>query len=102
MPQLLYPGHKYLGPGNPLKNGNPVDKADSIAWQHDHEYHDARTVKDVRDSDWKAIKAFGSDFLSRPNLPSAAGFVGLGVKTATERALNTTIYPNIGKNEQCV
>ncbi|KAL3175789.1 hypothetical protein MRX96_000975 [Rhipicephalus microplus] len=26
-----FPGHQYLGPGNPLRNGDPVHKDDGIA-----------------------------------------------------------------------
>ncbi|KAL1426057.1 hypothetical protein MTO96_018532 [Rhipicephalus appendiculatus] len=28
-------GHRYLGPGNPLRNGDPVDEDDGIAKSHD-------------------------------------------------------------------
>ncbi|KAL1446323.1 hypothetical protein MTO96_044614, partial [Rhipicephalus appendiculatus] len=27
--------HRYLGPGNPLRNGDPVDEDDGIAKSHD-------------------------------------------------------------------
>lgn len=97
-PAFLYPGHKYLGPGNPLNNGEPVDSADRIAQVHDIEYSKAKSFGDIHSSDLKAIKSFGSDFTTKPNLPSAAGFVGLGVKYLTESAINRPIYPfSIGK-----
>ncbi|AGF85785.1 VP1 [Canine bocavirus 3] len=34
----LFPGYKYLGPFNPLDNGEPVNKADSVAREHDLAY----------------------------------------------------------------
>lgn len=97
MVKFLYPGHKYLGPGNPLRNGKPVDKADQIAEKHDWEYHYAKTKDDVYKSDQRAISAFARDFVSHPNLPSLAGFAGLGIKTATEHLFDTVFYPHIGE-----
>ena len=46
MPSLLYPNHRYLGPGNPIDNGTPVDNADRIAQVHDIEYNSARTKEE--------------------------------------------------------
>ena len=95
MPSLLYPNHRYLGPGNPIDNGTPVDNADRIAQVHDIEYNSARTKEDIFESDTRAIQSFKSDFLAKPNLPSLVGLVGLGVKNTVEQSLlNTTIYPN--------
>ena len=95
MPSLLYPNHRYLGPGNPIDNGTPVDNADRIAQVHDIEYNSARTKEDIFESDARAIQSFKSDFLAKPNLPSLVGPVGLGVKNTVEQSLlNTTIYPN--------
>ncbi len=35
---LTLPGSKYIGPGNPMNRGKPVDKADANAYQHDIDY----------------------------------------------------------------
>lgn len=35
----IYPGYKYLGPGNPLNQGPPVNKLDAAAKKHDEKYH---------------------------------------------------------------
>lgn len=95
MPPLLYPNHRYLGPGNPLENGEPVDNADRIAKVHDYEYSAAKTKEDIFESDNRAIQKFRSDFVTHPNLPSLAGLIGLGVKNTVEQSLlNSTIYPN--------
>nr|ASC49328.1 VP1 [Dromedary camel bocaparvovirus 1] len=36
---ILFPGYKYLGPFNPLDNGEPVNKADEAAKRHDLAYN---------------------------------------------------------------
>lgn len=36
---LTLPGYKYLGPGNSLNRGVPVNKLDSVAKKHDEQYH---------------------------------------------------------------
>lgn len=94
--KLLYPGHNYLGPGNPLNNGAPVDTADEIAKVHDIEYHNATSEQDIFDSDKKAIFNFSKDFVTHPNLPSLAGAAGLTIKHAVENVTGV-IYPS-GEN----
>lgn len=37
---LVYPGTKYIGPGNPMNLGAPTSKADALAFQHDKDYED--------------------------------------------------------------
>jgi hypothetical protein len=97
--KFLYPGHKYLGPGNPLKNGEPVDNADKIARVHDYEYHSAKNQSEVFKSDEKAIFNFAKDFVTQPNLPSLAGAFGLTVKHGVEKNLTGVLYPTgDGKN----
>lgn len=36
---VLFPGYNYLGPFNPLENGDPVNKADEAAKKHDQAYN---------------------------------------------------------------
>nr|QTE04062.1 MAG: VP [Phylloscopus inornatus parvoviridae sp.] len=91
---VLFPGYNYLGPGNSLDNGEPVNKVDKVARDHDIAYSRARSKQDIFNSDWKAIKSFGSEFIKSPSIAAASGAVGLGIKTGVERSINKTIYPN--------
>ena len=47
MPELTLIGYKYLGPGNKLDKGEPVNRADRIAQIHDFAYDKAKTKEDV-------------------------------------------------------
>lgn len=93
--KLLYPGHNYLGPGNPLPNGEPVDKADEIARDHDYEYRDAKSELDVHLSDAKAIARFSanSGIAGGFDIPSNVGALGLAAKKVGEYYSGTTLYP---------
>lgn len=91
--KFLYPGHNYLGPGNDLINGPPVDKADEIAREHDYSYHNADNSTDIFKSDVTNTIKFAKDFIDKPNLPSFSGALGLGLKTYVESSLGQTIYP---------
>lgn len=93
MPQFTLIGHKYLGPGNPLNNGIPINTADRIAQVHDNEYHVAKTKEDIYNSDRNAIEDFKKDFIENPNLSSLIGYSGLSIKHNIEKSLNTIIYP---------
>ena len=63
-------GYNYCGPGNPLDNGNPLNKTDSACQVHDMEYsaiskNKNKISKDdlnrmVRDSDHKLISAINN------------------------------------------
>lgn len=35
---FLYPGSKYIGPGNKLDSGKPTSQADAVAREHDYQY----------------------------------------------------------------
>lgn len=91
--RFLYPGHHYLGPGNPLENGEPVDNADRIAQVHDYEYNQAVNKSDIYKSDEKAIFNFAKDFVTQPNLPSLTGALGLSLKHGVEKNLTGVLYP---------
>lgn len=90
--KFLFPGHNYLGPGNPLNNGPSVDNADEIAREHDYSYENARSSFDINQSDFKAIGQFGWDFIQDPNLASLSGAVGIGAKKYLETYTGIT-YP---------
>ena len=54
------PGHNYVGPGNKLDNGLPVDTDDLIAQHHDWHYANAKNKQDIRNADieflWETAK----------------------------------------------
>lgn len=88
---MNFPG--YLGPGNKLKIGIPVDTDDEIAQVHDNEYHIAQSKIDIWNADRKAIRSFYNDARSNLNWHSAIGAAGLGIKHLAEKATNSVIYP---------
>jgi hypothetical protein len=92
--KFVLPGHRYIGPGNPLNNGQPVDSDDAIAKTHDIAYNNAETAEDVRAADRKAIGEFAHDAYHNLNPHSALGAAGLGVKYGVE-SLTGVIYPSI-------
>lgn len=91
---MLYPGHKYLGPGNPLDNGEPVDEADRIARDHDYSYDSAKSEWDIHKTDIESIGRFSYNSAKNIfDLPSAVGAAGLTAKKGLEVATGTTLYP---------
>lgn len=65
---MVLPGSKYIGPGNEMNKGKPVDQADANAYQHDLDYdeylkkgHKAKDVytgySDADERLWKNTKA---------------------------------------------
>ncbi|CAK1580535.1 unnamed protein product [Parnassius mnemosyne] len=36
---IIFPGYKYLGPGNALDRGVPINALDAAAKKHDEKYH---------------------------------------------------------------
>lgn len=90
MPRL--PFHKYLGPGNDLNEGEPINSADAIARLHDNQYENVKTSDDVFRADEDAIEHFTHDFLHTHSIPSAIGAAGLFLKNRLERYTGI-IYP---------
>lgn len=89
---MNFPGHNYLGPGNPIENGEPVDEDDRIARRHDILYYAATSVEDIRAANRSAIVDFTKDFLYTGNYHSAIGSVGLGLKYIGESVFGVQ-YP---------
>lgn len=86
------PFHNYIGPGNPLHNGPPVDQDDLIAQLHDTRYAHAQSDQDIHRADNEAI----GDFLSNVANPhSAIGAIGLGAKRLFESAAGRVVYPDM-------
>lgn len=94
---LVFPGHKYLGPGNKLSNGLPIDSDDLIAQEHDIAYENANVKEDVIMADEIAIFAFTIDWIKNKNWHSFVGALGLSIKHIAEIILDTTLYPILPK-----
>nr|QTE03713.1 MAG: hypothetical protein [Periparus ater parvoviridae sp.] len=94
--RFLFPGHRYLGPGNKLDNGKPVDVDDEIAQEHDSAYHQAKSEADIFKADGVAISKFNHDFASNHNFHSLVGSAGLNVKNFVEESvLGRVLYPSM-------
>ncbi len=86
------PGTKYIGPGNPLDNGDPVSNADEDARQHDIAYSKGG---DVSEPDQLAINQFTDHFVDNPlDIPALAGSIGLRTKQFVEKKTGQ-IYPSV-------
>nr|QKE54881.1 MAG: capsid protein [Parvoviridae sp.] len=77
-----WPGHRYLGPGNQLDAGEPVDRDDEIAREHDIAYE--RNPNEAAAADTQAIDKFAEDFQRNLNVHSLVGAVGLQAKKSWE------------------
>lgn len=105
-PSLLVPGHRYLGPGNPLRNGQPTNQVDEAARQHDIRYSQAedtfRSSGNLEEA-YKNIQDADEDFLYslddiEPGTYTEAfgkfvGKTGIGIKKGVEGTLHSTLYP---------
>lgn len=92
MPAFNVPGYRYLGPGNKLNNGKPVNSADSIARDHDFAYERAKSASDIRSADRQAI----GQFIGDKSIGGAIGAAGLGAKYIGESIVGVQ-YPNMSK-----
>lgn len=88
------PGHKYIGPGNKLDRGTPVDEDDIIAQEHDQAYENAKSVGDVQKADDKAFNDFLTDWIENGNVHSLIGAIGIKGKAYVEK-LTGHLYPDI-------
>ncbi|KAL3211370.1 hypothetical protein MRX96_008464 [Rhipicephalus microplus] len=71
--QFTRTGHRYLGNGNPLRNGDPVDEDDGIAKSHDEAYERATSHEDVFAADQASAALFLNDFRRTDNWHSPLG-----------------------------
>lgn len=91
--QLLWTGHNYMGPGNPLENGDPTTNADNVARTHDYAYAHAWSESDIKAANEKAK----SQFLEHPTeFSSLVGYSGIAIKKIVEK-FTGTLYPNIAE-----
>lgn len=98
--KFLYPGHNYLGPGNTINEGEPIDTDDAIAREHDIAYNRARNNEDIFNADNIAIEKFSKDAYDTGNIHSVVGAVGLSAKHLVEKLSNKVIYPNLDNKQK--
>lgn len=89
---FLLPGYRYLGPGNPLDNGEPINALDSDAREHDTAYENAYTAEHVREADRVAIAKFANHH-SVDNFAAVIGIAGLTAKYDIE-SVSGVKYPS--------
>lgn len=94
---FVLPGHKYIGPGNSLFLGEPVDEDDRIAYKHDLAYNKSTTTAEILQADREAISEFWGDATTNYNYHSLLGAAGLGIKHLYEKNFGV-IYPSITGN----
>lgn len=87
---FLVPGYRYLGPGNPLNNGEPVNALDRLAQIHDHAYDRATLPEHIHSADLEFIA--GAKAVGTPMARTAAAAIRL--KLDTERITGVQ-YPNL-------
>lgn len=92
---FVFPRHKYLGPGNDLNAGSPVDTDDFIAQHHDQNYENASNKEDIHHADEKAIFAFIIDWVKNKDWHSAVRAMGLGLKYVIEVICGKIFYPKL-------
>ncbi len=91
-PGYTLPGHKFIGPGNPIDTEVPVDEDDAIAKEHDEAYATAKNQKDIAIADEQAADKFLSDWQTNANTHSLLGGLGLIGKKHVEQTIGS-IYP---------
>lgn len=79
-------GYKYLGPGNPLDNGEPINHLDELAREHDISYDKAQDQVDILESDLEytckfMLNSLRPDVSATEKIWSVIGTVGLGLKS---------------------
>lgn len=109
---FLFPGHNYLGPGNPENNGPPTNRVDQAAQHHDTAYGEAvkqfETSGDEQEA-FQSIQEADDTFLSELSettpgnytefFGKLAGQIGITAKKNIEGVLHSTLYPRFKREE---
>lgn len=98
---FVLPGSKYIGPGNEMNKGKPVDRADANAYQHDVDYdnylkkgHKARDVYlGWSDADARLLKNTKADTASGLAVNLGMGAKKLLHKTGLTKRIRDTDIP---------
>ena len=88
----VFPGYYYLGPGNSLENGEPLNDSDAIARQHDldytllsknkHHFTDVDLKKQIRESDNRFLSSLNKH--KSDGIGNRFGYYGIYGKTLLE------------------
>ena len=81
---MRLPYHKYIGPGNSLDEGSPVDFDDYLALEHDKTYEGSTSDSDIIQSDKQFASDFFSHWVETGHIPSLIGAAGLKTKSYIE------------------
>lgn len=112
MVELTLPGYNYLGPGNDIDNGPPVNAVDEIAKKHDEDYEkitmEHQVTGDLEESKRK-IREADKEFINNMKDVEAptvhefigkhAGITGILVKSTLEKVMDTLLYPRLKDGE---
>lgn len=103
---LTLPGFNYLGPANPLNNGEPKNAVDRVAKEHDIRYQEIldsfklhRNKFTVFDQVQEADRIFLDSLKDvKPKswcecLGKRVGYLMISVKMRVEKCFRTTFYP---------
>lgn len=101
---FVLPGSKYIGPGNELNKGKPVDEADANALQHDYDYDNylkkGHKAKDVytgwSDADDRLLKKTKADTPNGLAVNLGIGAKKLLHKTGLTKRIRDTDDPHKG------
>lgn len=100
---FVLPGSKYIGPGNEMNKGKPVDQADANAYQHDLDYdayikkgHKARDVyTGWSDADKRLLKNTKADTPNGLAVNLGMGAKKLLHKTGLTKRIRDTDQPRV-------
>jgi hypothetical protein len=102
---FVLPGSKYIGPGNKMNKGAPVDEADANAYQHDIDYDNylkkGHSKKDVylgySDADERLLKNTKANTASGLAVNLGMGAKKLLNKTGLTKRIRDTDTPTVSK-----
>lgn len=108
---IIFPGSKYIGPGNSMNKGNPKGKGDAAAYQHDVDYDDyiksgkvkkSRVYLGYSDADERLRNRAKKNL--HKDTGSMAAYVGMSLKkglhkiTGSKRIKDKKVYGETGKS----
>lgn len=113
MVDLTLPGYKYLGPGNDVDKGPPVNAIDAIAKKHDEDYEKVTMElketgdveegkKKIQEADKKFIENLADIEASTVHefIGKHVGITGILAKSTLEKVLNTILYPRLRTDDE--
>lgn len=109
---LVLPGYKYLGPGNSLNRGPPVNQLDAAAKKHDEQYHKIteyyKKTKNYKQFN-ESIRRADSEFIQEVSevapestydgIAKWLAIGGIGTKKILEKFVGV-IYPRVSEQDE--